>query len=86
LAPRRLGSALFRSRPLDENLSHSVARLFRGAGHDVMTVREEQLHGAPDEEVFDTSVREGRALVTLDRSLWIVEPGLLRIHLTNDDE
>ena len=50
------------------------------------TIREEQLHGAPDEEVFDTSVREGRALVTLDRSLWIVEPGRLRIHLTNDDE
>jgi predicted nuclease of predicted toxin-antitoxin system len=71
---------------LDENLSRSVATLFRGAGHDVMTVREEQLHGAPDEEVFDTSVREGRALVTLDRSLWIVEPGRLRIHLTNDDE
>jgi Domain of unknown function (DUF5615) len=119
---------------LDENLSRSVAELFRGAGHDVTTVREQQLHGAPDEEVFDASVRENRALVTLDRdlgqvlrfppaassgivvidpgprashrtllehvrellaivetrspdrSLWIVEPGRLRIHLTNDDE
>jgi len=119
---------------LDENLSRSVAELFRGAGHDVTTVREQQLHGAPDEEVFDASVRESRALVTLDRdlgqilrfppaassgivvidpgpsashrallerarelleivetcspdrSLWIVEPGRLRIHLTNQDE
>jgi hypothetical protein len=35
---------------LDENLSRSVAELFRGAGHDVTTVREQQLHGAPDEE------------------------------------
>jgi Domain of unknown function (DUF5615) len=35
----------------------------------VATVREQQLHGAPDEEVFDASVREGRALVTLDRDL-----------------
>jgi hypothetical protein len=100
----------------------------------VTTVREQQLQGAPDEEVFDASVREGRALVTLDRdlgqvlrfppatssgivvidpaprvshetllqrarellsivktrspdrSLWIVEPGRLRIHLTDDDE
>jgi hypothetical protein len=54
---------------LDENLSRSVAELFRAAGHDVATVREQQLHGAPDEDVFDASVREGRALVTLDRDL-----------------
>jgi hypothetical protein len=119
---------------LDENLSRSVAELFRGAGHDVATVREQQLHGAPDKEVFDASVREGRTFVTLDRdlgqvlrfppatssgivvidpgprashrallerarellvivetrspdrSLGFVEPGRLRIHLTNDDE
>jgi len=118
---------------LDENLSGSVAELFRGAGHDVMTVRDQRLQGAPDEEVFDVSVREHRALVTLDhdlgqvlrfppgtssgiivfelgprsshrallerarellsivetrspdRSLWIVEPGRLRIHVTDDD-
>jgi hypothetical protein len=118
----------------DENLGLSVAALFRGAGHDVTTVREQQLQGAPDEEVFDASVRERRALVTLDRdlgqvlrfpptkssgiividpgprgghrallerarellaivearspdrSLWIVEPGRLRIHLKNGDE
>jgi predicted nuclease of predicted toxin-antitoxin system len=38
---------------LDENLGRSVAALFRGAGQDVTTVRDEQLQGAPDEEMFD---------------------------------
>jgi hypothetical protein len=119
---------------LDENLSRSVAELFRVRGHDVMTVRDQQLEGASDEKVFEVSVREGRALVTLDRdlgqvlrfppiasagiividpgsrashrgllertrellamvemrspdrALWIVEPGRVRVHLTNDDE
>jgi predicted nuclease of predicted toxin-antitoxin system len=54
---------------LDENLSRSVAELFRTAGHDVMSVRDQGLRGAPDEQVFEVSVREGRALVTLDRDL-----------------
>jgi phosphoenolpyruvate-protein kinase (PTS system EI component) len=53
---------------LDENLSRSVAALFRTRGHDVMTVRDQQL-GAPDERVSEVSVREGRVLVTLDRDL-----------------
>jgi predicted nuclease of predicted toxin-antitoxin system len=54
---------------LDENLSHSVAALFRAAGHDASTVRDEGLRGAPDEELFSVSAREDRVLVTLDRDL-----------------
>jgi predicted nuclease of predicted toxin-antitoxin system len=54
---------------LDENLSRSVAELFRAAGHDVMTVGDQQLRGAADERVFEVATREGRALVTLDRDL-----------------
>ena len=54
---------------LDENLSRSVAEMFRTRGHDVMTVRDQKLQGASDEEVFEVSVGEGRALVTLDRDL-----------------
>ena len=34
-----------------------------------MTVRDQKLQGASDEEVFEVSVGEGRALVTLDRDL-----------------
>jgi predicted nuclease of predicted toxin-antitoxin system len=119
---------------LDEKLSRSVAQLLRMAAHDVMTVRDQELQGAPDEKVFEVSVREGRALVTLDRdlgqvlrfppgasagiividpgsrgshrsllerarellamvetrspdrALWIVEPGRVRIHLTDGEE
>lgn len=118
---------------LDENLSRRAAELCRAAGHDVMTVRDQGLQGAPDEKVFAVSARESRALVTLDRdlgqvlrfppsssagiviieagprathrgllermrellrmletrspdrALWIVEPGRLRIHLSEDE-
>ena len=51
---------------LDENLSRSVAALFRSAGHDAVTVREQELCGAADEDVFAVAAAEGRALVTLD--------------------
>jgi predicted nuclease of predicted toxin-antitoxin system len=54
---------------LDENLSRSVADLFRSAGHDAMTVREQGLQSAADERVFEVAAREGRTLVTLDRDL-----------------
>jgi predicted nuclease of predicted toxin-antitoxin system len=54
---------------LDENLSRSIAEIFRTRGHDVMTVRDQELQGASDEQVFEVSVREGRTLVTLDRDL-----------------
>jgi predicted nuclease of predicted toxin-antitoxin system len=54
---------------LDENLSRGVAELFRSAGHDAITVREQGLQSAPDEEIYAVSAREGRALVTLDRDL-----------------
>jgi predicted nuclease of predicted toxin-antitoxin system len=52
---------------LDENLSRGVAELCRTAGHDVMTVRDQGLQGAPDQQVFEVSAREGRVLITLDR-------------------
>ena len=119
---------------LDENLSRSVGELFRLAGHDAVTVREQGLQSAPDEEIYAVSARGGRAVVTLDRdfgqvlrfppessagiividagprathkgllertrellalintqspdrSLWIVEPGRVRMHLAKDEE
>jgi predicted nuclease of predicted toxin-antitoxin system len=52
---------------LDENLGRSVAEMFRSAGHDATTFREERRQGAPDEAVFEVSLREPRTLVTLDR-------------------
>jgi len=51
---------------LDENLGHSAADVFRKAGHDVATVRGQQLAGAADRDVIATCRRERRCLVTLD--------------------
>jgi predicted nuclease of predicted toxin-antitoxin system len=118
---------------LDENLSRSVAGLFRSAGHDAMTVCEQGLQSAPDERVLEVATQERRVLVTLDRdlgqilrfppdasagivvidvgprashpallnrtrerlalvethsperSLWVVEPGRVRIHLAKGE-
>lgn len=52
---------------LDENLGTTAQEILRAAGHDVSTVPEEELGGSPDRVIFDASVREARALLTLDR-------------------
>lgn len=53
----------------DEHIPHSAVALLRGAGHDVVTVVEERLGGAADPAVLGASRREGRAVVTLDKSI-----------------
>jgi predicted nuclease of predicted toxin-antitoxin system len=115
---------------LDENIGRRGADLLRDAGHDVATVRDQQLEGASDETLCSVCASEERALVTLDHdfgqvlrfppgaahgiailetghsaspqglldrirdliralniqrlegSLWIVQPGRVRIHLS----
>lgn len=52
---------------LDENLGTTCRDLLRAAGHDVSTVREQDLGGEPDRTIFSFCRREKRALVTLDR-------------------
>ena len=53
---------------LDENLgSIRVVSMLRLAGHDVATVREQNLSSTPDELLIDICRREDRCLVTLDR-------------------
>jgi predicted nuclease of predicted toxin-antitoxin system len=51
---------------LDENIGRRGLELLRRAGHDVVTVRDEGLAGAPDEQIFSVVVSESRALITLD--------------------
>ena len=51
---------------LDENFGKRTQQVFRMAGHDVQTVREERLQGSPDQSVYDHCCREQRCLVTLD--------------------
>ena len=52
---------------VDENIGRRSVEFLRQAGHDVMTVPEQRLSGAPDETVFRACLFERRVLVTLDR-------------------
>ena len=51
---------------LDENLGRRSAELLRKAGHDVATVSDEGLLGAPDRKLMAAAASENRCLVTLD--------------------
>ena len=51
---------------LDENLPVDLAGMFRAAGHDAMTVLDQNLKGARDSDLASACMREGRAIVTLD--------------------
>ena len=51
---------------IDENFPREVAALFRGAGHDAVTVVDQGLGGHVDAKLADICRREERALVTLD--------------------
>lgn len=51
---------------LDENIGLRGLELMRASGHDVRTVREQELSGATDDELFQACAAEGRALITLD--------------------
>jgi len=51
---------------IDENVDARLAVILRGAGHDSVTVREEDLHGTDDRNLYRLCISENRALVTLD--------------------
>ena len=51
---------------LDENFGERTVALFVEGVHDVSTVREEDLSGCSDPDLFGTCLRESRCLVTLD--------------------
>lgn len=51
---------------LDENLGRIIADVFRSAGHDTRTVREQGIAGAMDRKVIGICQSEQRCLVTLD--------------------
>lgn len=54
---------------LDENLPVSSAAILTSVGHDVYTVTDEDLIGAPDRDAVAAATAAGRILVCLDRGL-----------------
>ncbi len=50
----------------DENMPVEAADDLRQAGHDAVTVTDQQLAGQPDVRVADACRAEGRAVMTLD--------------------
>ena len=51
---------------LDENLDERLMIVIAAAGHDVSSVRAQNLRGEADERLFDICKKELRAMVTLD--------------------
>ncbi|MBE2222280.1 MAG: DUF5615 family PIN-like protein [Anaerolineae bacterium] len=51
---------------LDENFGLRTQSIFISSGHDVETVLDESLGGAPDQQLFQVCQNERRCLVTLD--------------------
>ena len=51
---------------LDENLGERGRNALLAAGHEVSTVRDEGLHGAPDTQLLAACLAERRCLVSLD--------------------
>jgi predicted nuclease of predicted toxin-antitoxin system len=51
---------------LDENIGRRGIEVLNAAGHDVMTIRDQNLQGASDRIVFTVCAAEERVLITLD--------------------
>jgi predicted nuclease of predicted toxin-antitoxin system len=51
---------------LDENIDVRLAPIIAASGHDVDTVKGQELSGKPDETIYETCRAEGRVVVTLD--------------------
>jgi uncharacterized protein DUF5615 len=70
---------------LDENLPVSSSAILTGAGHDVDTVIQEGLIGAPDQDVVAAAIKAVSDLATLTNpdslagAVAVLQRGLLRI-------
>lgn len=52
---------------LDENLDARLGSLLKEAGHNVLTVRDQNLLGIEDQALYEWCIAEGRILVSLDK-------------------
>ncbi|MBI2469664.1 MAG: DUF5615 family PIN-like protein [Planctomycetes bacterium] len=51
---------------LDENFGTRTQEIFRATGHDIQTVRSQELQGSLDQNLYEVCCKEQRCLVTLD--------------------
>lgn len=51
---------------LDENFGTRTQELFRADEHDIQTVRDQELQGCLDQNLYEICCKEQRCLVTLD--------------------
>jgi len=75
---------------LDENLPRVVLAILRESGFDVMSVVEEKLGGADDDQILEICGQEGRVLITQDLDFSDVNllqrsklPGIIILRLKN---
>jgi predicted nuclease of predicted toxin-antitoxin system len=78
---------------IDENLPQAAADLLRSHEHDVETVHDEHLRGAPDATLYARCQHEARILVTLDRDFADIRaypprdtPGLIVLRPANQSK
>jgi predicted nuclease of predicted toxin-antitoxin system len=78
---------------VDEHLPIELADLLNKAGHDAVTVHDEKLGGAKDEELAPVCQREGRAFLTFDLGFSDIRsyppsdyPGLVVFRLKSQDK
>lgn len=78
---------------VDENLPVDVAVRLRAAGHDAVTVAEQDMVGQVDPDLAETCRREDRVLVTLDLDFADIRayppeeyPGLIVLRLARHDK
>ncbi len=57
---------------VDQNLPTEFAPILRQAGHDALTVFDQELGGAPDPQIVAVCQREGRMLITADLDLSVL--------------
>lgn len=51
---------------LDENFGKRTQQIFQAGGHDVLTVRDQELNSCSDNQLYKVCCSEERCLVTLD--------------------
>src|SRR5688572_26617729 len=52
---------------IDENLPAELGAVLTEAGHDALTVIDQQMSGRPDPDIATACQLEGRAVITLDK-------------------